>query len=181
MGLLLLAIVQAADVISESLPIDPNDPFIELCSPPNESGYSVNANNCPTANTGQELLCRLFSIIPLANNPNNLATSTTLLDPTMFDIFGSEAGNYNGIITVTDNGCKMDQCRHADGTRTSLTFSYDHQGVADWWNGLQTPFSITATCYCNESKGETANVIPVDTTDPFECICDAYQENFYNV
>ena len=116
----------------------------------------------------------------MANNPNDLASSTTLLDPTMFDIFGSEAGNVDQIITVTDNGCKKDQCRHADGTRTALTFSYDHEGVADWY-GLQTRFAITATCDCDEYKGETANPWPVDFADPFECICDADQENFFNV
>ena len=125
----------------------------------------------------------LFSIKPLADNPNNLAISTTLLDSSMFDIFGVEAGNPHGIVTVHDNGCKTDQCRHADGSQTALLFAfnvygsiqYDPSGSADRWFESSV---ITATCDCDESKGETAHHYPFDFADPFECICDADQEKF---
>ena len=175
---MLQEIVHAIDVTLESRPLDPHDPSIEICDWEREiqqNLLSVNFQNCPTANTGQDLLCRLFSIIPLANNPNDLATSTALLDPTIFDIFGSEAGNDNGIITVLDNGCKPDQCRHADGSTSALRFAYNYEGAND---DLQIPFAITATCDCDEYKGETAHLYPTDPADPFECMCDGDQEKF---
>ena len=173
----MLKLGQAADVTSESNPLDPA--AIEICAAadPAAPQLDANRNNCPNANTGQDLLCRLFSIIPLAVNTNDLATSTTLLDASVFDMAGTEAGNGNSIVTVVDNGCKTDQCRHADGSTTALTFAYDHGGVADQLVPPQTNFAITATCDCDESKGETANA-GADAADPFECVCDSTQERF---
>ena len=173
----MLKLIQAADVKSESKALDPNDAAIEICDSVTNAG-SANLNNCPNASTGQDLLCRLFSILPLAANAVDLATSTALLSE--FDYADTEKGNDNSIITVLDNGCKPNQCRHADGSTTSLTFAYDHGGAADpaAAEPPKTPFAITATCDCDESKGETANPSPADTADPFECVCDADQECF---
>ena len=177
----MLKLGQAADVTSESNPLDPAS--IEICAAadPTKPELDANRNNCPNASTGQDLLCRLFSIIPLAANTNDLATSTTLLDSLVFDMAGTEAGNGNSIVTVLDNGCKPDQCRHADGSTTALTFSYDHGGVADQLSTPGTNFAITATCDCDESKGETAADPPADAADPFECVCDSAQERFQRI
>ena len=155
---------------------------IEICAAKDPGAPELDANkdNCPNASTGQDLLCRLFSILPLAANTEDLATSTSLLDASVFDMAGTEAGNGASIVTVLNNGCKPDQCRHADGSTTSLTFAYDHAGAADPGavEPPKTPFAITATCDCDESKGETANPSPADAADPFECICDGDQECF---
>ena len=176
----MLKLGQAADVISESNALDPSDPAIEICAAadPNAPELDTNRNNCPNANTGQDLLCRLFSILPLAANTNDLATSTTLLDASVFDMASTEAGNGASIVTVVDNGCKPDQCRHPDGSTTALSFSYDHSGAAV---APLTPFAITATCDCDESNGETAADPPADAADPFECVCDKDQERFRRI
>ena len=173
----MLKLIQAADVTSESKVLDPNDAAIEICDSVTNAG-TANLNNCPNASTGQDLLCRLFSILPLAANTVDLATSTALLSE--FDYADTEKGNDNSIITVLDNGCKPNQCRHADGSTTSLTFAYDHGGVADQQPEPGTNFAITATCDCDEIlKGETAiaaSDFGYDAADPFECICDSAQE-----
>lgn len=156
---------------------------IEICAAKDPGAPELDANkdNCPNASTGQDLLCRLFSILPLAANTEDLATSTSLLDASVFDMAGTEAGNGASIVTVLNNGCKPDQCRHADGSTTSLTFAYDHAGAADPGAAEppKTPFAITATCDCDESNGETANLSPADAADPFECVCDGDQECFH--
>ena len=170
----MLRLVQADDVTSESKALDPS--AIEICD--TTKTPNANKDNCPDENTGQDLLCRLFTIFPEAANVVNLATSTALL--TDFDYTAAEKGNDNSIITVKTNGCKDDQCRHADGSKTALTFAYDHDGDADQLTPPQTNYAITATCDCDESKGETANTT-ADTADPFECICDADQERFQRI
>ena len=135
----------------------------------------TNRANCPTAsnNLGEDLLCRLFSIVPLAENTNNLATSTALLDTTVFDLTGATAGakatygNTPEIVTVISNGCKPDQCTHADGTTSKVSFAYNSATKI-----------ITATCACTSKTGETANTSPANTKEPFECICDGDEESF---
>ena len=161
--------------------MDPSS--IEICAAKDPLAPELDANkdNCPNASTGQDLLCRLFSILPLAANTENLATSTSLLDASVFDMAGTEAGNGATIVTVLNNGCKPDQCRHADGSTTSLTFAYDHGGAADpaAAEPPKTPFAITATCDCDELKGETAIAASdtgYDAADPFKCICDKAQD-----
>ena len=169
--------LQAADVTSESKALinDPNDAnIIGIC----KGSGTANDGNCPSETTGQDLLCRLFTILPSDTNTNNLQSSEALVDGSEFDLT-AEAGNDNGIVTVISNGCKLDQCRHADGTNSALSFVYDHAGTNDA-NAVpaQTPYAITATCDCDESKGETANVSPADATDPFECICNEAEACF---
>ena len=181
-GLLVLKAIQAADVKSESNPLDPSS--VEICTlpadpadPAFDPALDTNRANCPNSGTDQKLLCRLFTILPTAANTVNLADSTALL--TDFDYTGTEAGNGASIVTVLDNGCKRDQCRHADGTTTSLTFAYDHSGVADQLPEPGTNFAITATCDCDELKGETAIAASdtgYDAADPFKCICDKAQD-----
>ena len=183
-GLLVLKTLQAADVKSESNPMDPSS--IEICAAKDPLAPELDANkdNCPNASTGQDLLCRLFSILPLAANTENLATSTSLLDASVFDMAGTEAGNGATIVTVLNNGCKPDQCRHTDGSTTSLTFAYDlgDPNAVDA-NGDPAPvagtYIITATCDCDELKGETAIAASdtgYDAADPFKCICDKAQD-----
>ena len=159
--------------------MDPSS--IEICAAKDPGAPELDANkdNCPNASTGQDLLCRLFSILPLAANAVDLATSTALLSE--FDYADTEKGNDNSIITVLDNGCKPNQCKHADGSTTSLTFAYDHGGAADpaAAEPPKTPFAITATCDCDELKGETAIAASdtgYDAADPFKCICDKAQD-----
>ena len=170
----MLKLVHAADVESESKALDPADAAIEICQ---QTG-SINDGNCPSASTSSELLCRLFSILPTSASPNfNLidlsASTTTLL--TNFDP-SADPGNDNGVITVDDNGCKTNQCRHADGSTTEVTYVYDHAGAAVAPH--TTAYTIAATCDCDESAGETANLSPDDTSDPFECICNADEARF---
>ena len=98
--------------------------------------------------------------------------STSLLDPLVFDTTGAEAGaeaepgNTNQIVTVISNGCKDDQCTHADGTTSQVSFAYDAVSTI-----------ITATCACSKT-GETANPSPSDTKEPFQCQCDDALESF---
>ena len=166
----MLRLVQAADVTSESNALDPS--AIDICT----VDTSANHGNCPNDLTGQDLLCRLFTILPLATNTVNLATSTALL--TDFDYADTEKGNDNSIVTVVDNGCKS--CRHADGIPTALSFAYDTVGDPTAVPAVAATYKITATCACSKT-GETANTSPDDPTDPFECICDADQERFQRI
>ena len=161
---------------SESIAFDPTT--VEICAPPADPNVpdpvlDTNRANCPTAsnNLGEDLLCRLFSIVPLEVNTNDLALSTALDDTSVFDTTGATAGaeatpgNTPGIVTVISNGCKPDQCTHADATKSKVSFAFD---------SLTT--IITATCTCK--TGETANPSPSDPKEPFECVCDGAEECF---
>ena len=166
----MLKLVHADDVISESKALDPADAAIEIC----QGSGSVNDGNCPSSSSSRELLCRLFSILPLAANTIDLSSSTTTL-LTDFDVT-IDKGNDNGVITVDNNGCKANQCRHADGSTTEVTYVYDHAGAAAAPH--TTAYTIAATCDCDESAFETANTSPDDASDPFECICNGDKARF---
>ena len=171
-GLLVLKLVRTADVTVESIVFDAS---IDICNPADPDNLVLNEAYCPALiSSNEELLCRLFSIVPKATNVNDLQASTTLLDVNKFDldatIVGAEAdrGNDPGIITVVDNGCRSDQCKHADGVSTSaVTFEYD---------GVES--KITATCACPTKETADSNA-PAD--DPFKCKCDDTQDSFFGI
>ena len=168
-GLLLLKLVESANhiITSDSIPFDPN--AVEICAAadPTLPDLDTNREYCPPDNNDKELLCRLFSIVPMAANTNDLmASAPSLLDTSVYELtVTAVAGNAAGITTVTNEGCKNDQCTHADTTGSALTFEYDSQTTI-----------ITATCTCDKT-GETADS-NAPTDDPFKCKCDDAQENF---
>ena len=170
-------LVQTADVTVDSIAFnDPAGSPVEICDATNSA--AINYGNCPTKDTGADLLCRLFSIVPLAANTNNLADSTAMVDATgaidasVFDLSGTTAGaeatagNADGIVTVIANGCKPNQCTHADGSGTPVTFAYN-----------PTTTIITATCACDKT-GETKEDPPTDAAKPFKCVCNEAEERF---
>ena len=167
----MVKLVQTADVIVDSNRFndpDGNDPPVAICDSATDPG-DVNFKNCPSPNSSNELLCRLFSIVPLAGNLNDLADLTVVLDDSTFDLTGGSnaiAGNSDGISTINADGCKTDQCEHADGGKTPVTFSYDAGTTI-----------INATCAC-DGTGETAVDPPDVPAEPFKCKCDDSQGNF---
>ena len=166
----MLNLVQTADVTVESIDFS----AVEICNPADSDNLVLNEAYCPAQiSSNEELLCRLFSIVPKASNVNDLQASTTLLDVNKFDldagIAGAEAekGNDPGIITVVDGGCRSDQCKHADGVSTSaVTFEYEG-----------TTSKITATCACPTKETADSNA---PANDPFKCKCDDTQDSFWS-